>query len=304
MIVSAGGFANYRTESSVFNVLVPKFGNLRSRRARQKLLNVWLESKLFERSGLQRADIRERILEDCHSGGDFLRIVMEQIARNQGVQRWADCTPEHLLYIPQIKREIPDALVIHIIRDGRDVALSLAKQKWVRPFPWQKGHEVLAAGLFWEWMVSKGRTFGQRLGNGYLEVRFEDLVRNPRETLAVLGRFIGHDLDYDRIQSVGIGSVTQPNSSFESQPDSRPFEPVGRWRDGFSSENLATFEGALGDFLESLGYPLGGQKDQISHSGRLKRMRSMYRLYFESKLQLKSKTPLGRLFMSSDLSWL
>jgi hypothetical protein len=304
MILSAGDFAVYRTESSVFNVLVPKFGDLSSRRQRQKLMDLWLRSKLFERSGLKKEEIREKILENCRSGGDFLRIVMDEIARNQGMCRWADCTPEHLLNIPQIKREIPEALIIHIIRDGRDVALSLAKQHWIRPFPWQKDREILVAGLFWEWIVSKGRAFGERLGSDYLEVRFEDLVEKPRKTLPIIGGFIEHDLDYDRIQRAAVGSVREPNSSFATPSSSEPFNPIGRWKQGFSPESLALFEGLVGQTLQTLGYVLATPPDQIPSSPRLRRMRAMYDLYFESKLWAKSNTPLGRILIRSDLSWL
>ena len=304
MILSAGDFAVYRTESNVFNLLVPKFGNLHSRRQREKLMQVWLGSKLFERSGLKKREITQKILDSCQSGGDFLRIVMGEIAQSQGVRRWADCTPDHLLYIPQIKREIPDALVVHIIRDGRDVALSLAKQKWIRPFPWQREQDVPVAGLFWEWLVSKGRSFAPVLGSDYLEVRFEELVRNPRETLSTISRFIEHDLDYDRIQRVAIGSVREPNSSFANQSSSQPFDPVGRWKQSFSSEGLASFEGLVGPFLQELGYPLASPAAEVSSRSSRPVMRAMYRAYFDSKLWLKSKTPLGRLFMSNDLSWL
>lgn len=304
MILSAGDFAVYRAESSVFNVLLPKFGDLRLKKRREKLMDVWLRTRLFERSGLNAEEIRGKILESCRSGGDFLRIVMEEIAHSQGVRRWADCTPEHLLNMPRIKREIPDALIIHIIRDGRDVALSMAKQNWVRPFPWEKDQGVFVAGLFWEWLVSKGRTLARSLGSDYLEVRFEDLVKNPRETLSALGRFIDHDLDYDRIQRVAIGSVREPNSSFSSQGASGPFDPVGRWKAGFSPEGLARFEGLVGRFLQTLGYPRATPPEQIQSSLALRRMRAIYHFYFDSKFWLKFKTPLGGILASSDFSWL
>src|SRR5713226_775192 len=128
MLLSSGGFAVYRAESNVFNLLVPRFGNLSSAANRQKLMEYWIRSKLFRASGLDAREINAKIMAECQSGGDFLRIVMEETARKQGASRWADCTPDHLLYIPEIKRELPDALIIHIIRDGRDVALSYVKQ--------------------------------------------------------------------------------------------------------------------------------------------------------------------------------
>src|SRR5438309_4788233 len=197
MLLSAGDFAIYRTESNVFNLLVPRFGNLNVRGNRQKLMNAWLSSKLFTRSGLDAHEIEAKILEECRNGGDFLKMVMEEIACQQGVKRWADCTPEHLLYLSEIKRTIPDALVIHILRDGRDVALSLEKQGWIRPLPWDKNKCLLVAGLYWEWIVNRGRENGRRLGGDYMEVYFEELSLEPRKTLGRLGEFIGHDLDYD-----------------------------------------------------------------------------------------------------------
>lgn len=115
-------------------------------------------------------------MEECRNGGDFLRIVMSEIAARQGVGRWADTTPEHLLYL-RIKETIPDALVIHIIRDGRDVALSTDKQRYIRRLPWDRLPSKMAAGLYWGGMVSKGRR-GRDLGDDYIEVHFETWFAN------------------------------------------------------------------------------------------------------------------------------
>jgi len=125
----------------------PPFPALAHRQNRRHLLDAYYNSMLFERTGLAPADIDQRVMEDCRNAGDFLRIVMEAVARKQGVQRWAECTPLHLLYLPLIKKLIPDALVIHIIRDGRYAALSLDKHGWSRPHLWDKQNGLLAAGL-------------------------------------------------------------------------------------------------------------------------------------------------------------
>jgi len=90
MLLSAGGFAVYLAESNVFNLLGPRFGDLRSRANRKRLLDAWLNSKLFLCSGLDAGHVRRRILEECQNGGDFLRIVMGEICELQGKQRWAE----------------------------------------------------------------------------------------------------------------------------------------------------------------------------------------------------------------------
>src|SRR5437588_4628119 len=94
MLLSSGGFAVYRAESNAINLLEPRFGDLSVKRNRERLLEAWLNSKLFWRSGLDAEVIKARILLECRNGGDFLCIVMGEIARSQGVERWADCTPE------------------------------------------------------------------------------------------------------------------------------------------------------------------------------------------------------------------
>jgi hypothetical protein len=291
MLLSAGDFAVYRTESNVFNLLVPRFGDMRSVAHRRKLLDVWLQSKLFRVSGLDSDGISAKILAECRSGGDFLRIVMQEIASTQGVGRWADCTPDHLLYMAEIKRQIPDALFIHIIRDGRDVALSYAKQGWSYPLPWDRDDRLGVAGLYWEWTVRKGREQGKLLGPDYREVHFEQLIAHPHATLSQLGLFIDHNLDYERIQRAGIGSVSQPNSSFGGESEG-PFNPVARWKKKMSAGQIAGLEELIGDFLAELEYSLLSEGKRET-SLRAARLRATYLPMFEAKHWMKS-TSLGR----------
>lgn len=291
MLLSAGNFAIYRAESNVFNLLVPRFGGLRAFADRRELLDVWLRSKLFRVSGLDASEISARIISECHGGGDFLRILMEEVARKQGVGRWADCTPDHLLYMEEIKRQIPEALFIHIIRDGRDVSLSYIQQGWSYPLPWDRNERLAVAGLYWEWAVRKGRAQGQRLGPAYQEVRFEELNLNPRETLSRLGVFIGQDLDYDRIRQAGIGSVSEPNSSFAGESGAG-FNPVARWKTKMSSIEVAGLEDVIGRSLQNLGYVLGSET-KSRRSLRAARLRATYLSMFEAKHRIKS-TALGR----------
>jgi LPS sulfotransferase NodH len=302
-LLSAGNFVIYRGESQVFNLLDPRFRNLGKSRSKRKLLAACEDSVLFRRTGLSVAQVESEVMENCQNAGDFLRIVMETMARKQGVNRWADCTPEHLLFLQRIKETIPDALVVHIIRDGRDVALSLAKQKWIQPFPWDRGSDLLVAALYWEWIVKRGQEGGKFLGSDYCEVRYEKLVKNPRSILAELGTFVGQELNYDRIEQVGIGSVSEPNSSFKHENEFGKFEPVARWKASLSGQRLRDLECLVGDMLSNLGYERMTSESDAPNRSALKRMRAWYHAYFNGKWVLKNKTPLGQVFGSRDLSW-
>src|ERR1700733_3016069 len=84
MLLSSGGFAIYRTESHAINLLEPRFGDLGKLENRKRLMKAWLDSKLFQVSGLDANSIKNKVLEECSNGGNFLRTVMEEIARKQG----------------------------------------------------------------------------------------------------------------------------------------------------------------------------------------------------------------------------
>jgi len=64
------------------------------------------------------------------------------------------------------------------------------------------------------------------------------------------------------------------------------------------------FEGLVGATLEQLGYELGTKDGSALSRNDLKRMRRVYRTYFDSKLYLKAKTPLGKLLVTRDMSWI
>ena len=305
MLLSSGGFAIHRGYLPLYKILIPRFGSMKSRRNRQKILDTWLRSKGFRRSGLDVEPLSTRILGECRTGGDFIRVVMESVAASQHADRWAVYDPDNVLHIERVKRDLPDALFVHIIRDGRDIALSLKKMGGFSALPWDRGptESLVATALYWEWMVQKGREDGRKLGADYTEVRFEELISNPPAVLSRLAKFIEQELDYDHILKVGIGSVSQPNTSFKDSSNGA-FNPLGRWKQGFTSEQLAMFEALVGNTLEQLGYELGTPDRALLRRPDSRRMRAAYRAYFDSKLWLKAKTPLGKVFVTKDLSWL
>jgi len=303
MLLSSGGFAVYRSETQVFNMLETAYGDLSNAANKTKLMKAWLGSKLFQISGLDAEKIEARVMAECSNGGDFLRVVMGQIAENQSVKRWADCTPDHLLYLRRIKETIPEALIIHIIRDGRDVALSMEKQGWIRPLRGDSDQRLAVAALYWEWIVKRGRQAGAALGADYCEVHFENLIREPRSVLGKLSAFLKHDLDYEGIRQAGIGSVHEPNSSFQNGASGEDFNPVERWKT-LTQQELMRLDCLIGDTLVELGYPVGTAQPSKSERATLRRMRSRYRRYFDFKFWLKTRTPIGKWFVTKDLSWL
>lgn len=297
-LLSAGGFAVYRGYLPIYKMLIPRYGELSKLSSRKKILDVFLRSKGFRRSGLETAFVRDKVLNECHNGGDFIRITMDEITRRQQATRWAFYDPDAVLQIPVIKAEIPEAIFVHILRDGRDIALSLRKMGGFRPFPWHRRQlGLLETGLYWEWMVRRGRSYGSQIPADYIEIHYEELVTEPYRVLKKLGTFIDHDLDYRRIQQAGLGRVRESNSSFLEDPEEVQGNPVNRWKEMLTPDEIAQLEATIGDTLREFGYETSASHARPTLKHRS--MRSAYRTMLDAKLFLKTRTPLGRF---SDLS--
>lgn len=292
MLLSSGGFARYRTETHVFNALAPRFGGLLTADDRRAALEVWLASGCHELSGIAADEVRGVIERECRGAGDFLRLIMEAMVRRQGVARWAETTPAHLLHMREIKAQIPDALFVHVVRDGRDVAASLARQGWVRPLGVDRARPALAAAASWDWTVRRGRREGGAVGDDYIEVKYEALLDEPHQTLRRLGDFIDHTLDWEEIQRVGIGSVGRPNTSFPGAASS--FQ--GRWRTELPADDADDVDAMLADTLRSFGYT-SDATSRLALAGRT----LAYAARFAFRDTVKRRTPLGRRL--TDLSF-
>ncbi len=300
-LLSADGFAIYRGYLPVYKMLIPRFGNFNRLENRKKIVEVWLHSKGFRRSGLEADFVRQKILNECTSGGDFIRITMDEVARRQQATRWAVYDPDTLLHIPRIKADIPDAIFVHIIRDGRDIALSLAKMGGFRPFPWDRRQRGLReTALYWQRSVRRGRNNGRQFPSDYIEIHFEDLVSDPRPVLRVLGEFIEHDLDYDRIQKNALGRIQESNSSFRLEPVEQQTGPVNRWKERLTPQQVAELEMTIGLGLEEFGYQLA-TSPQLQSGLADRWTQWFYPALLDTKFFLKIKTPLGRLANTSAL---
>lgn len=297
MLLSAGGFAIYRGYLPVYEKLIPRFGSFDKLSHRKRMIDVWLRSKGFRRSGLDAQQLKAKVLAESRTGGDFIRAMMDPIAQAQKVDRWAVYNPDNVLHMPKIKADIPNALFVHIIRDGRDIALSLRKMGF-RPFPWhQNARSLLAPAFYWQWVVRRGQYYGSMHPADYIEIHYEDLVSNPQQTLNSLGAFLAHDLNYEKIREQGLGRLRESNSSFLEEAKEGSVNPVNRWKERLSDEQVAELECVIGDTLKSLGYGL--TKEYSAPSLYQKFLRSAYPAFFDSKLWLKTRTTVGRI---SDLS--
>jgi hypothetical protein len=187
-------------------------------------------------------------------------------AAKHGKVRFGDKTPLYALEMPAIQRLLPEVRFIHVIRDGRDVALSLQKT-WFAP-----SQEMRHLARYWKRIVMKAREDGDKVGF-YLEVRFEELVSNPESALHQICSFL--DLPYDpamlhywksaperlkehkaRQRKDGTVLVSQEQRLQQQRLTMEPPQlgRVGVWRKEMAREDQAVFADEAGELLRLLGY--------------------------------------------------
>lgn len=174
--------------------------------------------------------------------------LFEKNARGEGKARWGDKTPYYVLHIPKLLDWFPDAQIIHLIRDGRDVALSLFGRR--RDFG---TYNTYMAAQYWQPYVDVGQQTGAPLGDDvYMELRYEDVLQDQAAALKKICEFLGEAYTDDLIEFKKSGEAGKtPLLQKPVQKDN-----AGKWRTRMSRWQVRVFESEAGDTLARNGYPV------------------------------------------------
>ena len=117
--------------------------------------------------------------------GTLFDHLMRHYAKREGKDLWGEKTPHHLWYWRRIHRLFPEARFLLMIRDGRDVSVSLSETPWASSNLWINAFR-------WRHEFAIGRRLCAQLGpSQVLVVRYEDLVSNAKTTLHEVSSFLG-----------------------------------------------------------------------------------------------------------------
>lgn len=170
-------------------------------------------------------------------------------AENQGKRRWGDKTPGTEIYINLLGQMFPQARILHVIRDGRDVAISRL-HAWGNPPLIKIAHD-------WANRVAIGRTMGRVLGVRYREVRYEDVVTETERTLRSICRWLQEPFDPGMLEYHRFANAKLPPESIQYHRSSISPPDPGKlyiWRHRMSVYDRAIFQTIAGSLLWSLGY--------------------------------------------------
>ena len=187
------------------------------------------------------------------TAGEAIGAVFESYAALHGKQRWGDKTPLYMQHLPLLERLFPSARFVHLVRDGRDAALSfLSVPAGIMTEGW--GHPRDAADFACQWAteVRDARALGARVGERYLEVRYEKLVAEPAATLRAVCEFA--TLRYDDAMLGYVGETESARKAHQQRLNEAPRVGVRDWRSEMSEADRRAFESIAGDLLAELGY--------------------------------------------------
>ncbi len=208
--------------------------------------------------------------------GPAIRSFYELYAERQGKPRYGEKTPTYVQKMRLIQRALPEARFCHVIRDGRDVALSVL-DRTVR--------DLTAADVArrWQKKVTKAREDSPAIDH-YLEIHYEDLVLDTEPVLRRVCDFFElewhdelltyHERSAERLQEMARAlpsdgrakelSVERRMKTHEMTTKPPSADRVQRWRKQMTEEQRIEFEEVAGDLLGELDYPVGEPVDAVA----------------------------------------
>ncbi|MDE2060455.1 MAG: sulfotransferase [candidate division NC10 bacterium] len=189
-------------------------------------------------------------------------------ARQGQAARIVEKNPRNSLRVPFLRAVFPEAGIIHIVRDGRDVACSMVPgcggSEWshLKPPSWQTffttSQGPIRCALAWKEILEIALSDLRDVS--HLQIRYEDLVADPRRVSERVLTYLGLPFHpaveafCGRIQNVSAGSYHARHQVTWFRPDHRV--RAGRWRENLSRDEQHQITTLLSPLLTRLGYPV------------------------------------------------
>jgi len=181
---------------------------------------------------------------------DLVDAIFTEYAVRKGKPRWGDKTPAYITELEILVQIFPSCRLIHMVRDGRDVALSLGGVSW-------GSRHIPRVAEDWRWKTVVAHKIGSVLGERFLEVRFEDVVQDTERQLRRICDFLGESFDAAVLDYADNAAAEMPADSMQwHRTSTGPPDPekVYEWKHRMPVADRILFEAVAGDALELFGY--------------------------------------------------
>lgn len=203
--------------------------------------------------GLSRDEVAAYLAQAQPSVPALLGAVTELFMRRAGKVRWAEKTTSHLLHTAELRRYFPRSPILRIVRDPRDVALSLLKVPW--------GPRTFAgAVLLWRDFDDQSEAFF-RTDPLTCTVRYEDLLEAPERELRRICAAIGEAFEPGMLDTEEAAALVNPTGLAWKDKVASGVDRsrIAVWQRTLTPEHQRLAEALVGDRLRAYGYPLSGE---------------------------------------------
>jgi hypothetical protein len=170
----------------------------------------------------------------------FYKSMFKTYADYKGKQYLVDKDPRNIDYMPQLKHLFPKSKIIHIYRDPRDVVTSKTKAAWSMSRPYW------LHALIGQYQMKIGRRNGQKCfsrNSQYIEVKYENLLEYPEQTLKIVTKFIG--VEYNESMLSFSKSAKELVDKKEMQWKKETLKPLMKSNSNKWKTHLSTFQASF-----------------------------------------------------------
>jgi Sulfotransferase family/Glycosyl transferase family 2 len=187
--------------------------------------------------------------DDVRTTADLMRVAYDRFAAEHGATRVVDKTPEFIHFLPRLSRMFPATHFAHLVRDGRDVALSWLDGEW--------GVDTVEQAAYrWDLQNRRALRAHRRLSARSHRLRYEDLVAAPadevRHLCARLGLEYTPDMVSRRRGADRAAAMSRPE--YHQRLALPPTAGLRDWRRDMSAADVRRFDRIAGRTLRRLGY--------------------------------------------------
>lgn len=189
-----------------------------------------------------------RLVNESVNVAVFLNSFLTKYTVRLSCQRWVEKTPGNIKHLDRIFQYWPDAKVIHIIRDPRDVFASLREAK-----KWDSLDQYVALWCDFFRIAERFKAENRSKIEQIMEIRYEDLVLDPVTTMKLVLKFLGEPWEESVAQFMGkkedydkvLKYAGKASTTLERLRTPLTKNRVGIWKKVFKKEELAELENEI-----------------------------------------------------------
>ncbi len=214
------------------------------------------------------------------------------LTRNSNKRLAGDKTPDYLRRLELLHGLFPAAKLIHILRDGRDVALSLLQ--WATPNKgpgriglWEQ-QPIAVCAMWWRWFVMAAREQVASIKpTSYYEIKYEQLVREPEHSVRDACEFLGLEFSGQMLE-FHCGKSKRSAGHSAKSAWLAPQSGLRNWRADMRCDQVELFEALASDALQEFGYELRHRKYSSQTMANSERCRAWWAEHFLPKFSRTS----------------